>query len=94
MTRSPLQSAPLPFRAPSGAIRAFRCDPRVRDSCAELLRRQGAPDHAIVDDEGRRSPDAEYIGADGVPHDQRIQGGILHVAREPLGFEAGGAGAA
>ena len=34
----------------------------------------------------------ESIGEDGVPLDQRIQGGILHVARKPLGIEADGAG--
>ena len=56
------------------------------------FQRQGAPDHAIADDEGRRSPDAESIGEDGVPLDQRIQGGVLHVARKPLGIEADGAG--
>ena len=45
-----------------------------------------------TDDEGRRSPDAESIGEDGVPLDQHIQGGVLHVAREPFGIEADGAG--
>ena len=65
---------------------------RVRDGCAELLHRQGAPDHAIADDEDRRSPDAESIGEDGLPLDQRIQAGIFHVARKPFGIEADGAG--
>ena len=37
-------------------------------------------------------PNAESIGEDGVPLDQRIQGGIFHVAREPLGIEADGTG--
>ena len=32
------------------------------------------------------------IGDAGVPHDQRIQGRVLHVAHEPLGIEADGAG--
>ena len=39
---------------------------------------------------GRRSPDAKSIGDDGAPLDLRIQGGILHVAREPFGIEAEG----
>ena len=77
-------AAPIP--------RAFQRDPRVRDGCAELLQRQGAPVHAIADGESRRSPDAESIGEDGVPLDQRIQGGVLHVAHEPLGIETDGAG--
>ena len=58
----------------------------------ELFQRQGAPDHAIADNEGRRSPDAESIGEDGIPLDRRIHGGIFHVARKPLGIEADGAG--
>ena len=74
------------------APRAFRRDPRVRYGCAGLLQRQDAPDHAIADDEGPRSPDAESIGEDGVPLDWRIQVGIFHVAREPLGIETEGAG--
>ena len=65
---------------------------RFRDGCAGLLQRQDAPDHAIADDEGRRSPDAESIGEDGILPDQRVQGGALHVAHEPLGIEAHGAG--
>ena len=71
---------------------AFRRDPRVRDSCAELLQRQSAPDYAVADDESRHSPDAQSIGEDGVPRDQRIQGRVLHVARKPFGIEADGAG--
>ena len=57
-----------------------------------MFQRQGAPDHAIADDEGRRSPDAQSFGEDGVPLDRRIQGGVLHVARKPLGVETDGAG--
>ena len=39
--------------------RAFRRAPHVHYGCAELLQRQGAPDHAIAYDKRRRSPDAE-----------------------------------
>ena len=67
-------------------------DPRVRDGCAELLLWQSAPDHAVADDESRRSPDAQSIGGDGVPLDQRIHGLVLHVAHKPFGIEADGAG--
>ena len=35
---------------------------------------------------------APHFGEDGVPLDRRIQGGVLHVAREALGIEADGAG--
>ena len=41
---------------------------------------------------GRRSPDAESIGKEGVPLDQRLQGAILHVACEPFAIKTGGAG--
>ena len=40
----------------------------------------------------RRSPDAESIGKESVPLDQRLQGAILHVACEPFDIETGGAG--
>ena len=43
--------------------------PRVGDGGAELRDRQSAPDHAIADDEGRRSPDPQHIGEHGVPID-------------------------
>ena len=36
--------------------------------------------------------DAQSFGEDGVPLDQRIQEGIFHIARAPLGIEADGAG--
>ena len=42
-----------------------------------------APDHAIADDEGWRSPDPARACEVGVLLDQLIQGGLLHVAREP-----------
>ena len=59
-----------------------------------MFQRQGAPDHAIADDEGRRSPDVQSFGEDGVPLDRRIQGGVLHVARKLLGIEVDGASGA
>ena len=56
-----------------------------------MFQRQGAPDHAIADNKRRRSPSAESIGEYDVPLDQRIQGGIFHIARKALGIEADGA---
>ena len=46
----------------------------------------------VADDESRRSPDAQSIGEDSVPRDQRIQGRVLHVAHKPFGIETDGAG--
>ena len=65
---------------------------RFRGGCPELLQRQSVPDHAVSDDESRRSPDAQSIGEDSVPRDQRIHGLVLHVAHKPFGIEADGAG--
>lgn len=82
-------AAPVPRTIPR--------DPRLRvggTGNAELLHRQGAPDHVIADDEGRRSPDAKSIGEDGVPLDRRILGGVPHVAHKPLAIGADGAGSA
>ena len=57
-----------------------------------MLERYRAANQLIANDEGWRPADAEDVGEHGVALDQRIQGGLLHVAREARVIEADGTG--